>query len=252
MKLSNFSLTFITRLSGDTGNNNKSVLTFLTNRGGKVLMPKFSWERSDFPVNLDEIKKIELRIPSGLLTVYNSTFGLKIDVYEDSMITFSGDYCEWDGNVAGLIGGMSGYGSHKLDPDNKGNKGNVWEGTYLVPPGRDFVGWGTHVVDLDRYQQRIFTASTVREDRILYDQARIAGNVSDQEWFEYIKSLDRAYIEGVSADAVPHILAYTLKDVTDLRAERVAGNVCDQDWSEFVSKIKEAWSEKLKRWQQGN
>lgn len=249
MKLSNFAVTLTMPVCGDTGYNNQSSLTFITERDGKVVMPKTTWKESDFPADTDSIKKIELGIPSGLLTISNSSSPIEVNIYQDNTIKFFGNYCQWDGNVAGLLGGMSGYGSHEVD---RNKKGNVYEGTYLAP--RHLMqGWGaTHVVDFDKYQQRIFTANKVREDRIAYDRLRIDGDVSDREWFDYIQSLDRAYIEGTSADGIPHILAYTLKDLTDLRAERVAGNISDQDWSEFVSKIKEAWGEQVKRWEQND
>ena len=245
MKLSNFSITFISHVCGDTGYNNNSILTFITERGGKVVMPKSSWEEKDLPADIDSIKKIELGIPSGLLTISNSSKPIEVNIYQDDMITFTGDYCQWDGNVAGLLGGMSGYGSHKIDPTRKGD---VYEGTYLAPRYL-LKGWNaTHVVDLEKYRQRIFTANKLRDDRQEYDQSRIAGNVSDQEWLEYIQQLDEAYIEGISAEGISHTLSYLLRGVTDLRAERAKRNVSDQDWSDFVVKVHEAWNKQQSLW----
>ncbi len=245
MKLDDFSITLITSLEGDTGNNNKSILTFTTERGGTVVMPKFCWQDSDFPADINTIKEITLQIPSGILKIGNLSMPIEVEIYEDGKITFTGKNCHWDGNVAGLLGGMSGYGSHRIDPKNKGN---VYEGTYLIPR-RLVKGWGTHIVDLDRYQQRILTANVVRENRKKYDQARIAGSVPDEEWLEYIQKLDQAYVEGISADGIYHVLAYMLKDLVDLRPGRVRGTVSDQEWSEFTAKLQEAWDEQLKSWQ---
>lgn len=229
MKLRNFSTTFTIEKEGDTGYDNKSELTFFTQRGGKIIMPYKNWEESDIPTTA--IAKVELIIPSGVLLIENLGGSPVTVSHRDQDISFSGDYCHWDGNIAGLFGGMSGYGSHCFAPNEETF---VYEGTYLAP----VKGWDGNTVSLNKYLQRIATADVLFDyspKRVEYDGDRIQGNISDQEWLEYIAKLDKAYIEEMFATEIRQAAYYC--EGEDLRPKRCKDLISDQEWLEFVEKL---------------
>jgi|694.fasta_scaffold111284_4 hypothetical protein len=234
MKVRNFSTTFSIATEGDTGYDNKSSLIFYTRRGGKVVMPLQAWKANDFPVK--EVVKMELKIPSGNLLIENLGDSSIESSQENGVISFFGDYCRWDGKIAGLLGGMSGYGNHEIDAQ----EAFVYEGTYLIPKNY-FNGLDSNDVVLEKYLQRLATANALStyEDRVEYDKARISGNVSDQEWLEYIRKLDKAYIPAMSSYEISQTIAYRLKEEKDIRPLRCEGGVSDREWSEFVDKLQQ-------------
>lgn len=112
-------------VKGNTGFCNQSRMKFLFNNEQELILPYDSWDLDQIlqDSNLAELYCIVLAIPSGQFLIFPEKIWATDDCYR-----FEGQ-CQWAGQYAGLVGGMSGYaGFGPLDQYVR-----VHNGTFLTP-----------------------------------------------------------------------------------------------------------------------
>jgi len=126
MRLQNFTADFEMCLEGETGHMNASVLTV-----GDHTFANSGWDRGETDCFVSGAT-FTLRIPSGTLSGT-----VKVVTKGEESVEVRIEPCEWQGKLAGLLGGMCGYGGFVA---NESSGAFVTE-SRMIPTSIQCLGW---------------------------------------------------------------------------------------------------------------
>lgn len=203
MKIENLSITLSISVIGDGGYNNKSSLHLGLKEGYTAPDYRHPHDES-YPNNgiaysdgvdvpdpwdlrwiLPQVTLIEgfaLGIPSGMLSTAAVPTSVTWEEEDGGMISLNYSQVTWDGKLAGLLGGMSGYCSFSASFSDA----IVTDGTYMRST-EDFL-------DYVAYMRRINIHTLIEgyDGRCEKAASFLNGKISRQEWDEYL-----AYLSGL-------------------------------------------------------
>jgi len=187
MKLQNFTTDFGMTSFGETGYMNASKLTV-----NGYTFANSGWDEAETDCFVSGAD-FELSIPSGTLTGK-----VKVVRREEGSVQVRIDPCQWSGKLAGLLGGMSGYGNFETNetngafvtesrmiPDQIGSlpwtefnkiRGALWNAREL---GVDFRSLEYRAVTLDEF---MFLSSISGMEHVLRHRDKVLENIAEEEW----------------------------------------------------------------------
>jgi len=187
MKLQNFTADFEMCLEGETGHMNASVLTV-----GDHTFANSGWDKGETDCFVNGAS-FELRIPSGTLSGT-----VKVARREENSVEVRIDPCQWQGKIAGLVGGMCGYGGFvayetsggfvtesRMIPDLIGSlpwsdfnrlRASLWAARQL---GVDFRALEYRAITLDEF---MFLQSLSAMEPVLRHRDRVLENITEEEY----------------------------------------------------------------------
>jgi len=195
MRLQNFSVDFEMGLTGETGHQNCSKLTV-----GDFTFANSGWDKGETDCIVSGAK-FQLWIPSGCL---RGT--VKVVTKSENAIDVRIDPCEWEGKLAGLLGGMCGYGSFttqetsaalvkesRMIPDSIGSlewtefnklRGALWAARQL---GVEFRCLEYRSLTLDEF---MFLHSLSGMEPVLRHRDKVMENLAEEEYILSAFSLE--------------------------------------------------------------